>query len=415
MPTKYPLQISIPKPCDADWNKMTPTESNRRHCASCAKHVTDFTESTDGEILAAYQKAGGKICGRFRADQLDRQILNTAKAASWWSKAATWASMLFASSQLSAQEIPAISLDTVVVKGYKVNMSSTFVTGLSIIPEEFSQIPTPDIRPVEGMITTSIDAPKKTRSKQNQSTILVQGQVIDKNGEQLPFASVIIVGTANGVVADVDGNFELEVSLGSTLEISYTGYKSKKIKIGRRSGKIIETKSATTQQTTSILHLDSELSTLDIGAVLAGDIIITVYKPNTLFNELKKVLHRRRVRRTKKAEERLARKIARREARIANNNHSSIQRPEVDTVRATNTLVVYPNPSNGPLTLVYHSKVSETAIIEILDIAGHPLLFQHWKVETGKNTYQLERSYFPHQAGSYIIRVADKSSIVVVE
>ncbi len=37
------LKLSIPKPCHEDWAAMTPNEQGR-HCAVCAKTVTDFTQ-----------------------------------------------------------------------------------------------------------------------------------------------------------------------------------------------------------------------------------------------------------------------------------------------------------------------------------------------------------------------------------
>jgi hypothetical protein len=51
---------------------MTPV-SGGRHCDVCEKCIIDFTQSSDKEIWKAYQKEG-KICGQFRADQLNRLI-----------------------------------------------------------------------------------------------------------------------------------------------------------------------------------------------------------------------------------------------------------------------------------------------------------------------------------------------------
>ena len=51
---------------------MTPVQGGR-HCNVCEKCIVDFTQSSDKEIWKAYQKEG-KICGQFRADQLNRLI-----------------------------------------------------------------------------------------------------------------------------------------------------------------------------------------------------------------------------------------------------------------------------------------------------------------------------------------------------
>ena len=49
-------------------------------------------------------------------------------------------------------------------------------------------------------------------------TIKVQGTVIDKSfDEPIMGATVLEVGTTNGTVTDLDGNFELTVKEGATL------------------------------------------------------------------------------------------------------------------------------------------------------------------------------------------------------
>ncbi|MFT3678831.1 MAG: hypothetical protein QM791_01075 [Ferruginibacter sp.] len=66
------LQISIPKPCHEDWDKMTPNQQGR-HCTACAKTVTDFTTMSDEEVkLFFINRTEEKTCGRFRTDQLQR-------------------------------------------------------------------------------------------------------------------------------------------------------------------------------------------------------------------------------------------------------------------------------------------------------------------------------------------------------
>src|ERR1041385_377391 len=64
------LQISIPKPCHQDWNKMTPEERGR-FCSVCQKTVLDFSEKTKEEIqefILAHRHE--QLCGRFRNQQL---------------------------------------------------------------------------------------------------------------------------------------------------------------------------------------------------------------------------------------------------------------------------------------------------------------------------------------------------------
>lgn len=61
----------------------------------------------------------------------------------------------------------------------------------------------------------------------------ITGTVVDKKlGETVIGASVLVQGTANGVVTDLDGNFQLgNVSAGNHLVISYVGYQSQTVKV----------------------------------------------------------------------------------------------------------------------------------------------------------------------------------------
>ena len=75
MKPTFSLTLSLPKPCNEDWDKMTPVEKGR-FCASCQKTVIDFSTMTDDEIIRIYKKAGDKPpCGNFHESQLDRELI----------------------------------------------------------------------------------------------------------------------------------------------------------------------------------------------------------------------------------------------------------------------------------------------------------------------------------------------------
>ena len=61
--------------------------------------------------------------------------------------------------------------------------------------------------------------------------ISVQGTVTDENGETMIGVSVLVKGTTTGAITDLDGNFSLSVSSGSTLVFSYIGYKTQEEKV----------------------------------------------------------------------------------------------------------------------------------------------------------------------------------------
>ncbi len=62
----------------------------------------------------------------------------------------------------------------------------------------------------------------------------IQGNVADKKtGEALIGANILIKGTTNGTVSDIDGNFTLDVEDGNLLVINYIGYNKQEIPVGR--------------------------------------------------------------------------------------------------------------------------------------------------------------------------------------
>lgn len=60
----------------------------------------------------------------------------------------------------------------------------------------------------------------------------VKGTITDNQGEPLLGANVLEKGTTNGVVADFDGNYAINVSQGAILVISYVGYQTKEVAVG---------------------------------------------------------------------------------------------------------------------------------------------------------------------------------------
>ena len=71
------------------------------------------------------------------------------------------------------------------------------------------------------------------------------GKVVDKAGEGIIGASVVVDGTSKGAVTDLDGNFSINVPEGSNVTVSAIGYKS--------------VKTALTQGMTVVLEEDSAL------------------------------------------------------------------------------------------------------------------------------------------------------------
>ena len=60
--------------------------------------------------------------------------------------------------------------------------------------------------------------------------VSIKGKVLDISGEPLLGVNVLVKGTTNGTITDLDGNFVLEADAKSTLVISYIGYVPQEVK-----------------------------------------------------------------------------------------------------------------------------------------------------------------------------------------
>lgn len=60
-------------------------------------------------------------------------------------------------------------------------------------------------------------------------SILLKGVIVDNEGEPLPGVNIIQSGTSNGTTTDFNGYFELKVSEGAKVNVSFIGMKNVEI------------------------------------------------------------------------------------------------------------------------------------------------------------------------------------------
>lgn len=80
------------------------------------------------------------------------------------------------------------------------------------------------------VIATQITIDGSLRVTEQLQTQIVNGLVVDVNGEPVIGASVVEKGTTNGGITDINGKFTLNVKPGSTLQISFVGYQTQEVK-----------------------------------------------------------------------------------------------------------------------------------------------------------------------------------------
>lgn len=59
---------------------------------------------------------------------------------------------------------------------------------------------------------------------------------MDEKGEAIIGANVIVEGTAQGMITDMNGNFSFQCPVGTILKVSYIGYLSQTIKVSGNAG-----------------------------------------------------------------------------------------------------------------------------------------------------------------------------------
>jgi len=179
------IQIDIPNNCSQPWEGMRPCGENK-NCGACNTIVYDFTHKSDQEIAQFIdKKKAQRICGKFNASQLNRNL----RATPSWSKSIAFL-------------LPAV-----------------FVMSIGDIKAnepELLQLPPIQI---------------------SMSYVKISGQLIDEETkEPILFANVVFKGTKTGTHTDEDGRFSFKVSEdilenNDSLVFTYVGYTTQVIKI----------------------------------------------------------------------------------------------------------------------------------------------------------------------------------------
>ena len=111
-------KITIPEPCNEDWNKMTPTEKGA-FCSSCSKEVKDFTKSSDQEILNVIKNSKNSICGHISTKQINRPLKpNKINLSKWTIPFAASFSLIAIPFSLSAQSESNLIGEVAIIKPY---------------------------------------------------------------------------------------------------------------------------------------------------------------------------------------------------------------------------------------------------------------------------------------------------------
>lgn len=196
------ILFQVPEPCSENWNKMHSLPGGR-FCDNCEKTVVDFSEMTDNELVRYFQENDHKLCGRFRPDQLDKEIELPRVPTSMqkWKSVATIAAGLLAWNSTSAQ----------------------------------TPVPPENISIVDKTKTQKGVKSKEIKNNTTFSKNKLKGIVKDEKGGTLLGANILLEKN-RGTTTDIDGKFELEIPEdweSYEITFSYLGYETQVIEFDK--------------------------------------------------------------------------------------------------------------------------------------------------------------------------------------
>jgi hypothetical protein len=150
------MKITIPEPCDQKWSEMQACGSNR-FCNKCEKQIIDFTYYSDAALTKVIKENGGRICGKFTKDQLDRELISSFKKQSFISNfSAHWLGLwLFLTSPFSSIKAQTPIEVTPELKTTKVDTNQFFISG-TVVNQNNEPVQDIKVKLVElGLITRS--------------------------------------------------------------------------------------------------------------------------------------------------------------------------------------------------------------------------------------------------------------------
>lgn len=77
------------------------------------------------------------------------------------------------------------------------------------------------------------------QSTQQQENKKITGKVTDAKGEPIIGANVVVKGTTNGTITDINGQFSIEATSNSILQISYIGYVAQDVLVDNKNNLVI--------------------------------------------------------------------------------------------------------------------------------------------------------------------------------
>jgi len=379
------IQLSIPEPCHEKWSEMTPKEQGR-FCKSCEKILVDFTVMSDQDLINYFQTYNGKLCSRFRKDQMDRSI----------------------------KPLPSLSFS----RNYAA--SGLLAAGLLLGGTAEAQI-----NPIKGKIAVEQDIDSECEISIlvdndvdecnlsvlvneeeiviENSTIIIKGKILEQySNTPIIGANICIENTSIGTVSDVNGNYELEVPKDLQdqiirVRVSYFGYED------------IINEINLADYNNEDLNIIMEM----YEPVIMGMIIChepepapkqsTISKMKNWFAEKK---HDRKAKKAARKHEKEAKKAIEIIEEINPSKETTIAKPKV-------VQKVYPNPAQDFIDIDFETEESQEVLIQLVNITGQVLFSSNYIIRDGFDSFSIN---LPKEkfltSNIYFLQISNKKGII---
>lgn len=192
-------RITIPSPCNQQWEFMTELEKGKI-CRACHYKVLDLTNCSEEEIVKYVESKGVKVCGRVRVEQLNTNRRNRRTT--------------------SLYPIIQSVIASFLITG---NVGATMKSDREALRQ--------------GMFTVvKVEKNYIEEQKLQDSLRIIRGRILDESGEPFPFVNVELVGTDIVVKTTFEGEFVMEVPEVLTMKVvvlkaGFVGYESAEFRV----------------------------------------------------------------------------------------------------------------------------------------------------------------------------------------
>jgi hypothetical protein len=199
------ILLSVPNPCVETWSSFISTNDGRV-CATCNKVVVDFTNMSENEVVDFISQKTGKVCGRFRTDQLKSYPRSTAAniQPGWYLLKASLLILLVVLANNPSFSSPLIAkANSEVIRYQEQNEIESYIA------KEFA---------IKGIV----------KSEEDKSPI--------------PGVNIYLKGSDIGTVSDADGKFEFprKLNVGDVLVFSFIGLETQEYVVSNDAQEKIE-------------------------------------------------------------------------------------------------------------------------------------------------------------------------------